>query len=798
MASSINSILINKNYDALLFRTVIRRYWWWIPVFIGLMFMIAILYLRYTKPIYESEVILQMDTEDNAKSIIEIENINTRKDLFYSDVELLRSEFLFEKAMGNIGMNVSVFTKGKLLTEEKYQNSSFYVTPYELIDSTLIGVPIFLKYIGDNKVQFTYSHNGEKSCVGNLNEPINCKDFIVVIKSTDIPFFQLESESNELFFTFNSAASLTKRMLRNLTVMPIDAGARTVSIRFRNHNPRIGYDVVMNVTSTFMEYTAKQLKQSSANVIAFIDAQLDSLSAELKQSKDSLMFFQRQAKISDPEQTSTNLQAEVERLQEELYVISGELQSLSIIQSRIQKNPNRLEVYRILPELLGKSYESAIAAHIEALHVLLEDKEDVLFRLTPESSEVKRLEKRITEKSNQILRSIDAIEQRLEARRQTLNEKLAALQYEFESIPEKKMEFNRLRNIQDLNEKYYQLLTEKKVQYSISEAGFASNNRILQRPSLDFVPVEPRSNIIYGSFILLGLVGGIGFLLFKYLTFNEINMLEDLENILPEKASVLGGVPLFKYGLEYSQIIVTNSPKSMMAEAMRKIRVNLSYIHPNYKTIAISSSISGEGKTFVALNLSAIIAMTGKKVVLIDLDMRKPKVHLGFGFNNIKGMSSLIIGKSSLEDTIIKEAEPNLDVITAGPIPPNPSELLLSESFKNILEQLKEMYDVIIIDNPPVGLVSDGVRVLSDADIPIYVFKSQYSKRNFVFRIRELFELKQLKSLNVILNGVPHSKKSAYGYGYGYGYGGYVDDDKASDVKGVKKSFIEKIIQKRK
>jgi capsular exopolysaccharide synthesis family protein len=171
--------------------------------------------------------------------------------------------------------------------------------------------------------------------------------------------------------------------------------------------------------------------------------------------------------------------------------------------------------------------------------------------------------------------------------------------------------------------------------------------------------------------------------------------------------------------------------------------------------------------------------MSGKKTILLDLDLRKPKVHLGLNTNNNFGMSGLIINKFKLEQCIQHSSIENLDFITAGPIPPNPSELLLSDRFKEIVDELKQIYDVIIMDNPPIGLVSDGIKNLTEADIPIYVFKSHYSKRNFAFRVKELFEMQQLNQLNVILNGVQTSKRSsAYGYGYGYNYGyGYYEGD---------------------
>lgn len=796
MSESRNSFIINKTYDSLLFRTVVRRFWWWIPIFMLTMYVLATIYLRYTKPIYESQLVLQIESEDNAKNVIDIENINSKKDEFFSEVELLKSELLFDQVIQSLNMHVSIFYKGKILTEEKYKNGSFLIQPYELNDSLLVGVPIHVT-TENNKIVLQYQFNGKNySIKGKHNDRIEGNHFAIVIKTDNFAALQEETVSNEVYFTFNSTESLSQRYIGSLSVTPVDERARTVLISFKGDNPKICNDITTAVANTFIDFSIKMKKKSSENILSFIDLQLDSLSSELKRSKDSLTNYQRSANLTDPENNGSDIQIDVSKFQEELFDLEDEVSTLRSIRKRLQDNPNRLDVYRIMPELLGKSYESAITSHIESLHLLLEEKEDILFRVTSESSEAKRVDIKIQEKTKQINRSLDAIEERLKIRNTSLQQKVNSLESEYSTLPEKRMEFNRLKNIQDLNEKYFQLLTDKKVQYSISDAGFSSNNRILKKPSADLSPVEPRSTVVYAGFVLLGFLVGIGLLFFKYIRFNEINLLEDLESILPKNATTLGGVPLSKYTLEHSQIIVSKAPKSSMAEAMRKIRVNLSYIHPDYQTIAITSSISGEGKTFVALNLAAIISMTGKKTILLDLDMRKPKVHLAFGIDNTKGMSNLIIGKVNLEDAIVKEVDTNLDVITSGPIPPNPSELLLSENYRLIIESLKTKYDVIIIDNPPIGLVSDGVQILTEADIPIYVFKSQYSKRHFAFRIKELFEMQQLKSLNIILNGIPASKQNGYGYGYGYGnYSGYVDDDKISDLKTKSrtKQFFESI-----
>jgi capsular exopolysaccharide synthesis family protein len=192
----------------------------------------------------------------------------------------------------------------------------------------------------------------------------------------------------------------------------------------------------------------------------------------------------------------------------------------------------------------------------------------------------------------------------------------------------------------------------------------------------------------------------------------------------------------------------------------------------------------------VALNLSAIIAMTSKKTVLIDLDLRKPKIHVAMKVANDIGISNAIIGQVKWQECVKQSGVGNLDFISAGAIPPNPSELVLSDELANIIEEMKKVYDVIVFDNPPVGVVSDGVHLLAHVDVPIYVFKANYSQRNFAERVEELVGIQKIKKLNIIMNGVVGNRKS-YGYGYGYSNNyGYYEEAKP------KKSLLKRIFGK--
>jgi capsular exopolysaccharide synthesis family protein len=292
---------------------------------------------------------------------------------------------------------------------------------------------------------------------------------------------------------------------------------------------------------------------------------------------------------------------------------------------------------------------------------------------------------------------------------------------EFLKLPSKEAQLSRLKRIYDINEKFYSQLLEKKAEFSITKAGIVSNNIILEYAVPQLAPISPNRKIIIAASALVAFLIGFIIVFVKYLFYNEITSLDEINQYTD--AALLGIIPKYKKEIPVSQLLIDKNPKSAISESFRSVRTNLQFIsnEPGSKVVAITSTISGEGKTFVAINLAGVLAFSDKKVIIIDLDMRKPKIHLGFNFENLRGMSTILIGKDAFENCINKSSLKNLDFITAGPIPPNPSELILSPLMYQLIEQLKQQYDMIIIDTPPVGIVTDGVEIISKADYPIYI-----------------------------------------------------------------------------
>jgi capsular exopolysaccharide synthesis family protein len=775
MEKSNNNTFVNINFDLDILKIIIRRTWYWVVLITALFITSSLLYLRYTRPVYESKMLIQISNEDQGADVLDFKNLNEESSIS-REIELLRSEYLFEKALDRLDLEVSLFAQGDVLTEMRYQQSTFYIHEINIKDSSILAVPIYIKPKNDGRVELSLKKDSK-----NLKWEIAPNELLSTLYfdlELDIPNwknFINDAETNTLYFHFNGKKGLTNTYLLDLEVRPVDINAKTIEISYRNTNAKLAQDITKAVGDAFFRYDDGFKKESEANVLRFINIQLDSLRKELNASKDSIMYFQREENLPDPENLSSSIATKLEKYRLDQFELQEELSTLEMISLRLKQSPESMDVYKLIPELIGKSFEGSLNLQVKELHELLESKEDLLYQVTPENDMIKKIESRIENRLRNINRIIEVLKDRLKEKLNVVKTEITTLENEYFELPKKEMELARLKNIQNLNEKYYTLLTEKQVLYSISNAGYTTSNKVLNSASISNIPISPKKSLIYGAAGFLSFAFGIALIFLRYVTFNEINQLPELQKLLPSKVSALGVVPLVKQKMEYSKLIVNEAPKSMLSEAFRTIRTNLSFVKTNARIIAITSSISGEGKTFVVLNLAGILAMSGKKVIVLDLDMRKPKIHLGFDTDNQFGMSNLLIGQKKVIECIKKSELDNLDFITAGVIPPNPSELILSPKLDEVIEELKSIYDVVLIDNPPIGVVSDGVHVLAKSDVPIYVFKANYSKRFFINKLKEISELDEISNLSIVLNGVKMNK-SNYGYGYGY----YEEDNSKS------------------
>jgi tyrosine-protein kinase Etk/Wzc len=794
---------LNEDFDFKLMVTIASKNLLWFALFMTISVIIAFLILRYTAPTYEPTTVMRFSSENNAQSVLGINTgaiYTAETNRLAANIELMRSKVIVERAISKLPLQISYFAKGAVLVNELYKQSPFLVE-FTIRDSLIYGTHLMIDFTDEKSGIITYiaPATGEKKTVPflvnkwlSLQEcslKISVKDFNIISQT------QKNISKDAYYFVLNRLSDISRKVLVDIQVVPLNTEAGTVQIKIKEANQIKGADIVNGIASEFNKYDIEKSSEGANKVLDFIDNTITQIDSELSNSENSIEDFKRKNKIISPDQAIIEVRGRYDDLQKQLLVINNELSFYERIKKDIHENN---DIGRFLLSLYGQSNDNLIIQQIAKLQDLIDLQSQIKVQATENSVIYNSHLIKIKSQQDIITKTILNEESALKAKRSQIVNQLGDNDKQFGQLPGQQAEFGRLQRLFNINEKFYNLLLEKKAEFSIARAGYVSQHIILQEARSDGTPVSPNRPLIISLSLMIGFIASILLILTRYLLYNEINALEEIGQYTD--AALLGVIPKYKREIPVSQLLVDKNPKSVISEAFRSIRTNLQFIsnEVDAKVIAVTSTISGEGKTFNAINLAGVIAFSGKKVVILDFDMRKPKIHIGFNVENNRGISTILIGKDKAEECIIKSSLPNLDFITAGPIPPNPAELIINPRMDVLLKYLKTLYDIIIVDLPPVGIVSDGIPMMQKADYPIYILRANYSKKMFITQINKLITENNVNNLTIILNGIEMSKlKYGYGYGYSYGYGygygysygyGYYDEDDK------KRSLFQRII----
>jgi len=768
--------VLNDELDVKLFFYIAKRNILLPIAFIIIALASSYLYLRYTPPVFQTSAILQLGGESQANRILA--TVNIYEDDMAKQIELIRSSVFQQRALASLPLNISYYTKGRVLNNELYKNAPFRVEA-RVKNSALYGIPINIDFFDRNRVVISYTLNGHsqqrREFIAGRFTSLPDLDITVEVLS---PRIYEEQQSvftrNPYFFVINNPETAISKYAPNIKINVLNAAARTILISNTGTNAQKASDIVNAMAEEFNIFDLEKKAESANNILEFIDRQLDVIFDQLAESELELDSFKKEHNID--ENTITPLPAIHARIgdyQNQIVMLEMEDRIFTEIEQSLTSE-EQIDIFKLIAILSGSEFHGTISSLLRALQDQLMERERLLYEVTPNSRQIEALNYQISIQKRMLIESITTLKNNIRSRIADLETKIS----DFESVLISRsarfnmIEFSRLQRVYSINERFYNQLVEKKAEYSISRAGFVSQSIILERSRPPSKPISPIHRNVYLSSLLAAFFLGAGIILLKYLFYNEIPSLHDI--LKYTNSPVLGVIPKYKSEIPPNQLLVLKKPKSLIAESLRSIRTNLQFIdnEPGSKLVAVTSTISGEGKTFFAMNLAGILAFSDKKVIVIDLDMRKPKIHLGFNTENIKGVSTILSGIDHVDDCIKPSRVKNLDFITAGPVPPNPSELILTPRMDQMVEFLKGKYDYVIIDNPPVGIVTDGMKSVLMAEYPIYLFKANYSKRVFIQNVNRLVSESNISRLSIVLNAVDR-EYSSYGYDKGYAYGYY-------------------------
>lgn len=749
--------------------SIIRKRLIWVLLLIGVGYLASKMYLRYTKPVYYSESVLKLEVK-NETGALGMQMTGDPSMSNYNDlsgeIEFIKSNLIYDDVIERLGLGVSYFMAGKILDEEKYKNSPFKIT-YGSQENIIQDRKIWVRL--NSRTEISYGLESADGSVeyqkGRYADTLNIEGFKFRLALTDD--FSEDLLNLDLYFKLNSYGTLKNYFSQNLTVQVFNLNAKTIKIGCNDYTPAKAADIVNAVDTIYLYKTIQNKQQVQEQTIHFINSQLDSTEKKLNLAESNIESFVRAVKTNDPSSEVAITLAKMDQIRESVKMIDRQIYYSSDVQSQIDSEKpiaNLLAVFEGLDN-------SQLKTGVLQLNEKFKDLEQLKMSYGSNTLAYKKLQNETITLKTGVIEIIRQEQEVLKKDKVKLARELAQLQTKFYSLPAKETELNRLRRFYDLYEKFYLMLQEKRVQYGISKAGTVPEFVILSKAFPNYTPVSPVRLQVMAIGVVSGVLLGLLIIAASYFAQNTIVSEKKLKSNL--QVPLLGSVPKYtKVDLKYSRLVVNDNPKSAISESFRSLRTNVEFMcnEQSHRVFSVTSTTSGEGKTFVAVNLAGVFAVTGKRVVVLDMDMRKPKVHLGFDAENLHGMSSILSGKATLAECVQKTGHENLDFISAGSIPPNPTELMLNPSFDQLLDDLKQQYDLVLIDTPPVGLVTDGNIIMKKTDLSLFVMRFGYTPKGSESLVNDLYASGQFKRMGVILNSIDNRP----GYGYGYGY--YEDD----------------------
>ena len=773
--------VFSQEFDLTRLIVVFRKNLIWIGLILLCSILGAYFFIRYTKPLFESKSQLKLDLNSEASAAGLSKMDPTLEEYsgaskIAGEVEFIRSSLVLKEINSRAGLEIGYFALGDILFEERFQASPI-ILEYTVIDPSLLNQRISITVESPTEYRYSYPWK-EETIQGSANYGNMITTEGLVFKINKTSFMQNETSTKDFFCIVYSPQFIESYISQNLTVDIDNVEAKTISVGFKDYNKNKAAYIVNLIDSVYLEKTIELKTSKHEKTLNFLKMSLSKTESSLLEAEEDLENFLKVNKSGELKTLYERVYTKIDEFEREKTALLRQLYIFKDLEESIEKGH---EVESFFPALVGIE-DPQLVKSLQEYNDLRMD----MLRIKNAQSEstyvYRRKQNMLNNSKLSVLNQLSQHKHVLQKEVYTINSGIFKLESQIVDLPTKETELARLKRHYDIYEKFYLLLLEKETEFEIARAGAIPNFVILSQASTSLVPVFPQSRMAYGFAIGFGFLISLVLVLISYLLDSSLSSLKEIESGL--SLPVLGGIPEYKKErMDISRLIVDQNPKSQISEALRSIRTSLDFMvttRGKKKTISITSTISGEGKTFVAVNLAGILSQSGLKVVLLDLDMRKPKVHLSFGVSNEKGMSTLLIGKHSISECIHNTSMHNLHFIPSGPTPPNPSELIMRDEFKSLVDKLHETYDIVFIDSPPVGLVTDGILIMRHVDIALYVLRINYSKRSFKSNLNKLAQTANFKQMGVIVNAVQNVH--TYGYGYGYGYGYYENGKKENSI----------------
>ncbi len=780
--------------------------WYWVLGALLVALLVAFLINRYTTRIYSvyTTILSKKYYRSTSKSAADViqggEYFSTEKDI-NREITVLKSHAIVSEAIQRLDWGISYYKMGNVLISEMYPTSPVglivdslsSVVPYEVMFQCTLRPDGFRltaeedEYWQSAMPTRTFAY-GQSHNVGGFIFQLN-------LHQAEYP----RTSDPVIYFKINDLNQLIAEYRNKLMVSWVTKGSAVLNLSVTGPYPEKEKDFLAKIGEVIVEKSVIDKNFTAVKTIEFIDDQLSNLADSLVTLSGMLQSFKMENRdlVLGSEQLFTRINA-LEEKRLELLLINNYIDYLgNYIQSKSDNDiiaPNTMGVNTsLLDDLIGQYVELKMQLSTQSTELM---RKSPIFKYQNQESE-----DMLAELERGMMESIETSRARNNFEIEQINERVTALIGDTRDVLGDEQNFAQYQRIFSLAERFYSTLLTEKLNANIAKASQEPDYEILDSPRVAGPPIQPRTSRNYTFAVVLGLGIPIGIIYLIGFLNPFVHSKDELE-----KFSTMPLLGLVGHSADGATLVAKSKPKSAIAESFRNLRANLQYFSKDgasSKVFMITSSISGEGKTFCSVNLAYIYAISGKKTVVVGADLRKPALSKVFKNTSKDGLSTYLAGISSYSDIVQTVMDGQFYIIHSGEIPPNPSELIVTENMAGLMKRLRKDFEIIIIDSPPIGIVSDAVELTKYVDVNLIIVRQGKTRKVALESINQMYKEQKLQNPAVVFNDIDFKKLSygyrSYGYGYGYTYGaghghGYYDSDEPKP--GRMKKLYRKIIGK--
>ncbi len=758
------------------------RHWVWFVLGLFIAWSCATIYLRYAENLYSAEAKVLLK-EDLSFQTSELSALMGRglgkgdtKPNISDQIEVMRSRRLIGKVVDNLQLNIRYFSDARLKRQEFLGDKAPVKVSVLSKDVSYLNFEVFIK--SKSEIEITHNEKIIKSAFGKTIK-LNDVELMVLPKGSSVG-----KTLHVVIYPVSSEISMLKR---KLSIIPINDGS-VLSVSMVDNLPDRARIVVDELIKQYNEDALNDKQRIGEKTTQFIEERLAKVSDDLQAKDQDVEVFKKGNNVINLEAEGGISLTEASANNAQVLEQSTQLSLVNSMQDYLRNNQNDL-----IPENIGLT-DGAVNANASKYNQLILARMDMLKHSTESSQIVQNLNQQIQEIRTNLNQSLTNYKKTTQISLGSIQGESGRIASKINRFPTQEKEFKNISRQQQIVEALYLFLLQKREENEITNAATPSSIKVVDYAYSSNIAISPNQNNIYLMATAAGLLVPFAVLYLMFLMNNKVQSRRDLDKL---GISIIGDIPSTK-----SDMIIQENDRSVLAESFRMLRTNIGFYLSGKnnlaKTVFITSTVSGEGKTFIAVNLATILSASKKhKVLLIGADIRNPRILEMLDitqFNKRKGITQFLSDHDlPVEDIIISETSLPFDIIHSGALAPNPSELLMNGRFKEMLNQVKGRYDYIVVDTAPTSLVTDTQIIADFADLFLYVIRANYLDKRMLEMPEDLYRDKRLPNMALILNDVGAGKGYGYGYGYSYGYGyGYA----SKNPKGWKRFLPKNLLKK--